>query len=86
MQNAENFIQLKDQLKAYVGLMDQTGTIIIDEGVSNYPIMVVHQQEVEIGIPMEFGVSLPGKWSVNASTLEEFVSKKIVEDDEGNGE
>ena len=81
MQNAEDFIGLKNQLKSYVGVLDKAGSVIIDERVSNYPIMVVHKQEVEIGIPLKFEYSLPGNWSVNASTLEEFVSKMIIEDE-----
>lgn len=80
MQQAEEFLKLKDQLKAYIGLLDKAGSIIENEGVSKYPIMVVHKQEVEIGIPMELNTDLPGKWSINASTLEEFVSKRIIED------
>jgi len=81
MQNAGNFLQLKDQLKGYVGLMDQAATVIINERVSNYPIIVVHQQEVEIGIPLQVEKYISGNWSLNASTLEEFVSKKIIEDE-----
>jgi hypothetical protein len=81
MPKAEDFLGLKDQLKAYIGVMDQAATVIKDQGVSKYPIMVVHRQEVEIGIPLAFEHNLPGQWSMNASTLEEFVSKKIIEDD-----
>ena len=80
MNNAEDFIRLKDQLKVYIPLLDQASSIIENEGVSKYPIMVVHQQELEIGIPLDFAGSLPGDWTVHASTLEEFVSKKVIED------
>lgn len=81
MSSAEDFMMLKDQLKVYVPIMQKAGDIVQDEGVSNYPIMVVHKQEVEIGIPLEISIDLPGRWKVHVSTLEEFVSKKIIEDE-----
>lgn len=81
MQNAEDFINLKEQLKAYVGLFYKAGEIIKNEGVSNYPIMVVHKQELELGIPLDMDEHLPGAWSAQASTLEEFVSKQIIEEE-----
>lgn len=81
MQNAEDFITLKEELKAYVGVLDQAAEIIKNERVSKYPIMVVHKQEVEIGIPLEMKNAMPGNWSINASTLEEFVGKNIVDNE-----
>lgn len=78
MSTAENFILVKDQLKVYLPIMKQASDVIRDENVSNYPIMVVHKQEVEMGIPLELSISMPGGWKINASTLEEFVSKNLI--------
>ena len=79
MSTTEDFILLKDQLKLYVPLMEKAADIVIDENVSNYPIMVVHKQEIEVGIPLELQFALPGGWQLHVSTLEEFVSKKLIE-------
>lgn len=81
MSTTEDFIKLRDQLKVYIPLMQKAGEIVQDEGVSNYPIMVVHKQEVEIGIPLEMNFPMPGGWQVNVSTLEEFVSKNVIENE-----
>lgn len=81
MSSAEEFMLLKDQLKVYVPIMQKAGNIVQDEGVSNYPIMVVHKQEVEIGIPLEISIDMPGAWNIHVSTLEEFVSKNVIEGD-----
>ena len=81
MSTTEDFILLRDQLKVYVPLMQKAADIVSDEGVSNYPIMVVHKQEVEIGIPLELKIAMPGGWTIHVSTLEEFVSKKLIEDE-----
>lgn len=78
--HAEDFISLRDQLKAYVPVFEQAASVIEDEGVSKYPIMIVHKQQIELGIPLEMGNSL-GEWAVHASTLEEFVARNLIQDD-----
>ncbi len=60
--------------------MGLAGDSIIDQEVSKYPIFVAHQHEVEIGISI-LDEDKSGKWKVHASTLEEFVSKQIIEVD-----
>lgn len=52
---------------------------IVDENVSNYPIFVVHQQQVDIGLILIDKDKHGTKWSVNASTLEEFVTKNLIQ-------
>ncbi len=71
-------IQLQEELQHYKKALGEAQDTIINQNVSNYPIMVVHKQEVEIGIPL-IQQSEQLIWSINASTLEEFVAKKIVE-------
>jgi len=80
MSKTEDFLLIREQLKNYIGLLDIAGQMIIDEGISKYPIMVVHKQEVQLGVPLEIREYLPGGWLINASTLEEFVSKRIIEE------
>ncbi len=48
---------------------------IINEGVSKYPIFIVHQQPVNMGILL----IEEKEWSFSASTLEEFVAKNLIE-------
>lgn len=73
----EKIFKLQAQLQPYKKILGQASEVIIDENVSKYPIFVVHQQELEMGIPLvEAGKKF--KWSVNASTLEEFVTKDII--------
>jgi hypothetical protein len=81
MSIAEDFILLRDQLKVYIPLMQKAAEVVRDEDVSNYPILVVHKQELEIGIPMDMTIPLPGQWKINVSTLEEFVARKLIEDE-----
>ena len=56
--------------------MAKASEAIIDQEVTKYPIFVLHQHDLEIGIPLTKEES---KWSVHASSLEEFVSKQLIE-------
>lgn len=79
MKKAESYIVLEHELDTYRKLMTQAATVILDQDVSKYPIMVAHQQELELGMPIFTREENEGaKWSIHASTLEEFVSKQIV--------
>lgn len=60
--------------------MAKASDSIIDQEVSKYPIFVVHQHEVEIGIPLSEHLEI-GNWNLHASSLEEFVSKQIIQEE-----
>lgn len=79
--NAEKFLVLKEEISRYSKAMTQASTVIRDKDVSNYPIFVAHQQEFDMGIVIVDHTTSPEKWSIHASTLEEFVSKQIIHDD-----
>ena len=79
MKKAEAYITLQKELDIFRKLMTQAAKVIVDNDVSTYPIMVAHQQELELGMPIFNREENKGsKWSIHASTLEEFVSKQII--------
>ena len=79
MKKAESYLQLEIELDIFRKLMTQASKVILDKDVSEYPIMVAHQQELELGMPIFKREENEGtKWSIHASTLEEFVSRQIV--------
>lgn len=78
--DTSKYKQLESELDPYKKIMGLAGDSIIDQEVSKYPIFVAHQHEVEIGISI-LDEDKSGKWKVHASTLEEFVSKQIIEVD-----
>ena len=49
------------------------------ENVSNYPIFVATKLEIDLGIALLLRGDLPDNWAVNASTLEEFHAKRIID-------
>ncbi len=79
MKKAESYIVLEHELDNYRKIMTQAAQVILDQDVSNYPILVAHQQELELGMPIFKREDHKGsKWSIHASMLEEFVSKQII--------
>lgn len=71
--------KLEKELALYMDMLGQASDTIIKEGVSAYPIFVVHKNDVkEVGIPLANMEDIKGHWSVNASTMEEFIAKKII--------
>lgn len=74
------YIQLEEELRDFSATMNKAQNAILDQEVSKYPIFVVHQHEVEIGVKLVNGEDLGLTWSIHASSLEEFVSKQIIEE------
>ncbi len=70
---------LETTLAPYRKMLGQAIDTIQNENVSEYPILVLSQQEIQLGIPLGEKNSFDGKWSINASTLEEFVARQLIE-------
>lgn len=74
----EKMLLIKEQLSLYIGLANEAKAKIKDEGISNYPIFIAHQDESSIGIPVVSREESMDIWSINVSTLEEFYIKKMI--------
>ena len=70
--------RLEKELAGYKKILSEAAEIIQDQDVSRFPIFVVHQNIVDIGINIVNKDTVQGNWSINASTLEEFVTKQII--------
>lgn len=70
--------QLEKELAGYKKILSEAAEVIQDQDVSRFPIFVIHQNIVDIGINIVDKDTAKGNWSVNASTLEEFVTKQII--------
>ena len=70
---------LEGELLPYVKLLGKFADTILNQDVSEYPIFVAHQHTMEIGLPLIDREQTEGNWSLNASTLEEFAAKQVIE-------
>ena len=78
MSKTGKFLRLERELQGYKKMMGEAADTIMDGDVSDYPIFVIHQQTIELGIPIAKKDEVKGNWSVNASSLEEMVSKQVI--------
>ena len=74
-----SFRILEQELQAYKAILGKAADAVVNQEVSNYPIFIAHQQEVSMGIPLIDKDKTKGNWSVNVSSLEEFVTKQLIE-------
>jgi len=81
MQNEALFKQLERELRSFKPILGKASDSIINEGVSKYPIFIVHKGEIEMGISIVDHTKNIGEWSINASILEEFAAKQLIKED-----
>ena len=77
----ESYLDLEKEIRPYVNMMGQASESIINQDISTYPIFVLHQTQIPFGLPLVERETLGGQWSVHASTLEEFVTKQLIQED-----
>jgi hypothetical protein len=73
------FLLLEKELQPYRNVMTRAVDAILDKEVSDYPILVVHQQTIELGVTIVDRKNTGGTWSIHASSLEEFAMKQLIE-------
>ncbi len=71
--------QLEEEMKPFREMMGKAADAILDQDVSSYPIFVLHQYQMDIGIPLVQKSEDGPEWSINVTTLEELATKKVVE-------
>ncbi|TZF82312.1 hypothetical protein FW774_15235 [Pedobacter sp. BS3] len=80
-QKASPLKSLETDLKFYSDSMKEVAVEIMVEGISAYPIFIAHQHEVNIGEVILDRNELNTEWTIQVSTLEEFVERNIIHED-----
>ncbi len=75
---------LKDDLDFYNDLLKELAIDIMAQGYSKYPVFVAHQHDVKLGETILNHKEYARDYSINASTLEEFIEKKVIVADKEN--
>ena len=81
MKEAEKLLVIENEMKKYLTLLNAASTKIIESDATKYPIFVVAKQPVALGIQILDRTKSNSNWSINASSLEEFVSNQLVFED-----
>jgi len=71
-------LSLEIDLKLFNESIREVAIEIMVEGLSRYPIFIAHQHEVAIGEMILDKDDINSDWSINASTLEEFMERNII--------
>jgi L-cysteine desulfidase len=74
-------LSLERDLKIYSESIHEVAIEIMVEGLSSYPIFVAYQHLVKLGELILDRDDLNMDWSINASTLEEFIEKGIIKNE-----
>ncbi|MBM3402594.1 MAG: hypothetical protein FJY21_09860 [Bacteroidetes bacterium] len=72
---------LETDLKFYSDSVKEVAIEIMVEGISEYPIFVAHQHELNLGELIIDKEELNTSWSMHASTIEEFSEKGLIQSD-----
>lgn len=75
---------LKVDLDFYSDSIREVSNEMVAEGYTLYPIFVAHQHEVAIGEMILDRTELATQWSIQASSLEEFLEKEVIKKDRKN--
>ena len=78
IKDVEKLMFIEKELRNYETLMCKAADSILEEGISNYPIIVAHKQDISLGVPLINRIESETNWSINASTLEEFYKKELI--------
>ena len=78
-QKKSPLISLEKDLAFYADSIKEVAIEIMVEAISSYPIFIAHQHEVNIGEVILNRTELNTDWTIQASTLEEFVQKGIID-------
>lgn len=79
MTKSEKLAQLQTELRGYKAALSKAADAIVENNVSEFPVFIFHQHTVDMGIPIIDRTETQGNWSVNASSLEEMVTKQIIQ-------
>jgi L-cysteine desulfidase len=74
-------ISLETDLRFFSESIREVAFEIMAEGLSQYPIFIAHQHKVELGEMILDKDELNSEWSVQASTLEEFIERGVIKKD-----
>lgn len=73
-------ISLEKDLKFFNESIREVALEIIMEGLSEYPIFVAHQHQINLGELILDRHDLNTEWSIHASTMEEFIEKGVIKE------
>ncbi len=76
--------EIEREIRQYIPILSKAADSVLDQDISNYPIFVVHQGELELGVSVIDPTKVQSQWAINLSILEEFAAKQIIQPEKIN--
>ncbi len=80
IKETEKLFLIEQQIQNFKPILMKASEAMLDQDVSQYPIFVMHKQVIAIGLSLIERGTHNSDWSINVSSLEEFVKKKLIYD------
>ncbi len=77
-EKGKDYQQLEKELAPQIPLLEKAADTVLVQDVSQFPIFIVHQSEIDLGIPLINHLETTSLWSVNISTMEEMMAKQVI--------
>lgn len=71
--------EFQNQFPRFKPMLEEAQEIILDSAVSDFPVFVFSKAQPELGVQLYEPQDAERDWFVHASSLEELVTKKIVD-------
>jgi len=84
MKEAEKLLVIENEMKKYNRLLSIAADKILASQASAYPIFVVAKQPVALGLNIVDREKVNSNWSINVSSLEEFISSNLIFDNKAD--
>ncbi len=78
MKDEKYFKQFQQRIQPFAKMMAKAADVIKDQDVSSFPILVLSELPINIGINIVEKEKLNAPWNINASTLEELVARQVI--------
>jgi CBS domain containing-hemolysin-like protein len=79
MTKERDYPKLEKSISAFKRTLEKAADTVLEQGVSSYPVCVLHRQDVPIGIPLKKEMGSDEDWLVNLSTVEELSTKQVID-------
>lgn len=75
---SEKYILLRQELNNYLEIFEQAYSKVIVSGITSNPILILHKDDIAMGVPIVSREMNGGNWNVHISWMEEFVAKQLI--------
>lgn len=74
--------QLEKELPIYEDYLKEIAEGVVEQKISKFPLFIAHKEKaISLGKPVIIAENAKTEWSINASVVEELVSRQILDED-----